>query len=609
MRIRRNSLAPIAWANATTIVTTQPDFTDPYTIYSDLYFQRLSGDKRLTHGARYDAVDADRSGHKVIAVANSGGQTSLVEYDTYTGADRVIVEARPDVQWVSARWNPEGTRIAAQRWTVGGRHDVVILDTLGQPSATRPQPWVMEERATDAAPTWSPDGRWVLFTSDRSGVNNIYAFDVRQEPGVMFQVTNVLTGAFFPEVSPDGRYIYYAAHHADGYTIERIPFNPDGWWPLNYGRMTDSTAVVIPERSGATQPARAYSPWRSALPKFWLPYLQDDSLNGTFIGAVTAGADDVNRHEYYALVAANFDNGRIIGDIEYTFAGFGNPLLSLGASREYEILAGESSRREDNVSLRGTFLHPRWRYSAAFTAGVEGVVVRRDSTERVLDTEDKLIGVVAGAAFGNARRPAYAISPEDGFRLSLLGRRRFDLDPVFRDATYTELTGMLTGYGAVHAFGFAHHVIAARVSALHRSGLGVGPTDVGGEGDFLPVRGFEDGDRIGFEAWSASLEYRIPVAMIGRGIGLLPFFVDRIGASIFLDAGNASCTDDQTALYLACPGNEDRGEDFLLSTGLEVQANVAFLSFIPGWVRTGVAFPVRGPRSEPRLYFALGPGF
>jgi hypothetical protein len=608
-RTRRNSMTPIAWLNVHRLVTTQHELIDPYTAYSDIYYQLAGDQKRITHGARYDAVDADRSTGRLIVVANAGGSTSLVQYDANLGTDRIVVDAQPNVQWVSARWNPDGTRIAAQRWSIGGRQDVVLLDTLGQPSPVRAQPWNQEERASDAAPTWSPDGRYVLFTSDRTGVNNIFAFDVRDATGQVFQVTNLLTGAFYPEVSPDGEWIYFSAHHSTGFAIERMHFDPQSWRPFSYEAETDSTAVVIPEQSGPAQPVRGYSAWRSALPKFWLPVFQSDSALGTFLGAFTVGFDDIERHTYTADLAVNFDNGRVIGSLDYTYAGLGNPVISLAASREYDALFGESIQREDNLSLRATLLHPRWRWNLAVTGGVEGVVVRRDSAEFVLDTEDRLVGVIAGVAFGNARVPAYAISPEDGVRVSLFGRRRFDIEPVFRDATYTELSGQTHVYQSINAFGFAHHVAAARVSGVHRSGLGVGPTDVGGEGDFLPVRGFEDGDRIGFDAWSASLEYRVPLAMVGRGVGLWPLFLDRLSASVFVDAGDASCTTDQATVFRACPGNEDRSQGVLVSAGAELLGNVAVLAFLPAWVRLGIAQPIQGPRSNPRVYFAIGQSF
>src|SRR5690606_32918865 len=91
----------------------------------------------------------------------------------------------------------------------------------------------------NAAPVWSPDGRWILFGSDRSGIPNLYAVDAAAAirsaanggapaPGPR-QVTNVLTGAFQPDVSPDGRWIAFAAYHHDGFRIERMPFDTAAW--------------------------------------------------------------------------------------------------------------------------------------------------------------------------------------------------------------------------------------------------------------------------------------------------------------------------------------------------------------------------------------------
>jgi hypothetical protein len=238
------------------------------------------------------------------------------------------------------------------------------------------------------------------------------------------------------------------------------------------------------------------------------------------------------------------------------------------------------------------------------------VVIRRDTVLAAFDPEDRLVGIIGGIGFGNFRTPAYAISPEDGVRAAAFVRRRFDIDPVGEDDTYSELNGQAAAYRSINAFGFAHHVLAARASSVYRTGLGIGPTDVGGVGDFLPVRGFSDGDRIGFRAWSTSLEYRVPVAMIGRGIRLWPVFIDRVAASAFVDAGNASCSAEQSAIYpTICPGSPNRGEEMLLSAGVEVFSDVAILTFIPVWLRTGVAQPLQGPRSSTGLYFAFGRSF
>src|SRR5207253_10800974 len=46
-------------------------------------------------------------------------------------------------------------------------------------------------------------------------------------------------------------------------------------------------------------PSRAYSPWETLRPHFWLPYAAADAY-GTIVGALTAGFDAVDRHEYAA---------------------------------------------------------------------------------------------------------------------------------------------------------------------------------------------------------------------------------------------------------------------------------------------------------------------
>lgn len=68
---------------------------------------------------------------------------------------------------------------------------------------------------------WTPDGRSILYSSDRTGVFNVYLKDL--ESGEERQVTNVVGGAFVPSVTPDGREVVYAGYHATNYSIYRLP--------------------------------------------------------------------------------------------------------------------------------------------------------------------------------------------------------------------------------------------------------------------------------------------------------------------------------------------------------------------------------------------------
>ena len=619
-RVRRNGPDPVTWLPDNSYITAQFQFDGPYAIFSDFYRVRGGNETRLTHGDRVETPDADRTGTRLVYVQNTPGSNRLMLGDTH-GNGRVLVEASPDVQWTMPRWSPNGQLIAAQRWTRAHGHEIAILDTTGAVRST------INTTGVDVAPAWSPDGEWILFSSDRTGIANLYA----ARGSELRQITNVIGGAFYPEVSPDGRSIYYSAYHNDGFHIERIPFDatswrapqrestPDAFRPDTIHPTINASAVDV-----QLSPRKNYSALRSGLPKFWAPSAFGDDVVGEFYGITTAGNDDVERHSYFAEVAYAPEFGRIAGDIGYSFAGLGIPVLTLDASRDWEdthprvvrnasgaiVDTLDSYKREDRLALTASFPIPRWRSNTVFNIGVEGAQFTRRlvGNARFVDPEDRLVGVTGGISFANYRNPAYAISPEDGVRISLFGRRRFEIDPLAAsDASYSELAGSAWAYKSLDLFGFAHHVIALRGSGVTRTRIGPGPTDVGGVNEFLPVRGFESGVRTGFQAWSATAEWRLPLALVGRGYHLRPLFLDRLSAAAFVDAGNASCNAEQRAVYsLSCPGSPDRPTTTLVSAGAEVRAQVSILTFFEFPLRVGVAYPIRGEHEKTaEFYFTL----
>jgi outer membrane protein assembly factor BamA len=165
-------------------------------------------------------------------------------------------------------------------------------------------------------------------------------------------------------------------------------------------------------------------------------------------------------------------------------------------------------------------------------------------------------------------------------------------------------------------------VLALRISGLLRDGAGASISSIGGSGagfrvpgiayDFgesatlLPVRGFRRGERAGSNAWTASLEYRAPIALIDAA--LRPFFFDRISGAVFADAGHAWCSADVASRFAACTSTS--GSDSpLLSAGAEITALIGFLG-IHAPLRFGGGIPLRGGiESEPRFYISIGPSF
>jgi Tol biopolymer transport system component len=703
---RRNGLGPLAWYPDGALLTAQAEFDGPYRVYSDLYRVDDRGEHRLTHRARLSEPDLARDGRQVVAVQGEGGTNRLVIYDLESDSLRPLVHADPGVHWASPRWSPDGARIAASRWE-SGAYDVVVLDSLG-----RILHRLTADRALDTSPAWSPDGRWLVFSSDRSGVPNLFAYDLAaevasevdgsaaeeeeasaaevanaaelpapaaREPPTpqLHQVTNLLTGAFYPDISPDGRWLYFSAYHADGFHIERIPFDPGTWREpapvrealrLGSSRAGSGTAgdggtgsaemksagvgsAAVRSagvrsagmgrttgEGGATGPARPYSPLRSLLPRYWLPYGSSSTILGPSFGAATSGVDLVGRHAYSVQAAYNMDERFLEGELSYRYAGLGLPVLEFTAARSWEgaLLGFQGApgarllQREDELRLSATLRRQRYRSVAELTLGAEGS--SRERTLRGADEyllpgpRDRLVGAVARAGYANYRAQPFSISPEDGVSLTLLGRRRWDLDP-FRDGErildrgYDEVSGQLKLYKALDLPGYAQHVLAARLSGRLRHGPGASAFGIGGAtgatidlgigtigsgATLLPVRGFDPDERAGTRAWSGSLEYRFPVAMIGRGAGLFPLFLDRLSGALFLDAGGAYCGTAQRERLVGCVGEDSA---VIAAAGAELGLDAALFFSGTTRLRGGVAVPLRGKEGRPQLYLQLGVPF
>ena len=87
------------------------------------------------------------------------------------------------------------------------------------------------KRLTDYAgldydPVVSPDGRWLVFTSDRRGDPDLYALDLQRggEPHLLIDSERMEDQAAFP---PDGKFIYFVSTYSGNADIYRLPFRPD----------------------------------------------------------------------------------------------------------------------------------------------------------------------------------------------------------------------------------------------------------------------------------------------------------------------------------------------------------------------------------------------
>jgi hypothetical protein len=241
----------------------------------------------------------------------------------------------------------------------------------------------------------------------------------------------------------------------------------------------------------------------------------------------------------------------------------------------------------------------------------------------VYSSRPRYPSLFASAGWSNTRRPALAISPEDGVSLSASARERWR--PGAGEAARGRTAiGVARGYKSLDLPGYAHHVLAFRVAGGVATGtddeLRLGGTS-GGAVDLLPgltlgtgqrtfgVRGFPADAARGRRAVGGAVEYRAPLTLPARGFGLFPVFLARSSVSVFAEGASAWCP---PSVIGTCEAR-DSGRRTIASAGAELNLDAALQYDVPYRFRLGVASPVAGTRyfggGRVGAFFTLGLSF
>lgn len=582
------------------VVLARQEVLGAYRVHGDLFAVDEEGERRLTTALRASEVDVSPDGATAVFVQRGRGRTRLARHDLRTGATEVLFEPDRGVQVFTPRFDPHGERIVfAQSRTTGGR-DLWILHL-----ATGARELLTDDGAIDLDPTFTPDGRSVVFASDAEGVFDLHRIDL--ETGARFRLTNVLTGAFQPDVSPDGSWIAWTTYTSRGFDVAASPLADLQPVPVPGGVAARPPTTAPAE--GPTWPVRPYDPLETMAPQTWFPWLASDA-DGTVLGASLSGGDVVGRHTW-SLVA-----GYGLGSRE-PHAGFGYawnglfPSLELAASTNWQRIPGLSSGRE-RVSAAALGLLFPWsstRRSHGFHLGWQGTwydpvhLPPQGTPGEGLASELQL-----AFSFGSAERPSEAISAEDGVAFSV--GTRFGLPELASDFTYATLD--LAGGAFLRLPWGRHHVLAL----LGRAGFGQGDLGnrrlyaLGGPTLRDPIldllytgrlmgssvlRGYEPSAFVGSNLLLGTVEYRFPIWNADAGAWTLPLYAGRLSGALFAEAGDAFDGVGTRRLHPAA-GAELRWD---------VQAGL-----LAGTVRFGAArgFDVEEGGGD-RLYLGVGAGF
>ncbi len=170
-----------------------------------------SGDEeRITNGLRSNAPAVSPDGQRIAYVGGSDGTLNLFTMKT-DGTDVLqLTRYASGEQVYNPAWSPDGQSIVFDFSVTDGR-DIMKVGAAGgtvEPVLATPD----DERGA----VFADGGKAIYFSSDRTGIFNIYRLD--PATGAVGQITNVVGGAFMPEIGAGGS-LAYAHYTSTGYKL------------------------------------------------------------------------------------------------------------------------------------------------------------------------------------------------------------------------------------------------------------------------------------------------------------------------------------------------------------------------------------------------------
>ncbi len=209
------------------------------------------GTKRLTNTGYYPTWSPDSSkiafstGTFIDPGENPANGGSAVEVlDLKSKQIQRVTPAQTVFSALQPAWSPHGNRIAFWDTDPNGDRDIWTVQADG--TSARPVP-VTHDAWTDWSPAWSPDGRFLYFSSDRGGAMNLWRVRIDEESGKVEgapeSVTTPSSYTGWTTFARNGKELAYVRRMPLS-ELYKVPFDPGKALDLN-----QKTALTAGERT------------------------------------------------------------------------------------------------------------------------------------------------------------------------------------------------------------------------------------------------------------------------------------------------------------------------------------------------------------------------
>ncbi len=585
------------------VVEQTADYRTSYQFQDLFRWHRSTGRmEMLSHGLRATDPDVSPDLGQVAFALNGRSRRQLAVMPLRPEARARVLwtgESRFD-QAFSPEWSPDGRSIAFSAWRKGGTRDILIVNV-----ASGHVRELGRDRAQDVEPAWSPDGRYLYFVSDRTGINNIYAWELATAK--LWQVSDVIGTALAPDVSPDGRRMVYQGFAADGYELYEIALDPSTWTeapPLIDDR---PDPIEIRDDEAAVSAPRPYRALETLAPSSYTVGLVLNSL-GQGLELRTFGDDVVGHHSYDLGATVGLDYRGLNVGASYAYRRLW-PTLSVTATRSISRRGGYivdgANLRFDEEALRATasaglpvFRRPDASgslsidYDVDWLRNLDGQLHEEDPNDvlpRLPESDLVLAGVALRWSYSDTRSFVFTTGPQQGKDLTCalrvdhpaLGSAARSLTLSYRGNWYRQIP--LPSHPSIMVR-LAGGLRATDRPRIEQFALGGAPDsqdlvrsliDNVRTGSTGYLRGYPPGAAVGQQYHLANIELRQELWNIERGVATLPFYLRRLHVAALFDGGNAFEGEIDPSELKAAVGGAAR-LDFTVGYGLPGSLDVGY---------------------------------